>query len=336
MIILGNNFSIKETFDSFMTVPDCLVTNKNKLGGGHGEAKFYISSKEDMRNFYGGVGFNAKCFLLKTDLISYMNAVKIEYANPSQNYRGKEELPTLWHQRMRMIEKLSDVIEFNIIDQTQISGPRGYVNSRDYGYQIIREISLPLVTYISAMQLIDNNGSIIYYWKLFVDFDAISEIKNGALVFKYGKMGRELIDVSAHSTREKSRIKEISNARNGQGKYRELLLEECPFCPITMINDERLLIASHIKPWAASNDKEKIDPKNGYMLSPLYDKLFDRGFITFTDDRHMIVSDWITPQNCKRMNLKNNAFIRALPLDNKRMEYLKFHRSSVFHGFIEK
>lgn len=54
--------------------------------------------------------------------------------------------------------------------------------------------------------------------------------------------------------------KEIRYARNGHGKYREALLEECPFCPITMLNDEHLLIASHIKPWAASNDKEKIDP----------------------------------------------------------------------------
>jgi len=56
--------------------------------------------------------------------------------------------------------------------------------------------------------------------------------------------------------------KEISKAREGQGKYRELLLEQCHFCLITMISDERLLIASHIKPWAASSDDEKIDPYN--------------------------------------------------------------------------
>ena len=187
MIILGNKFSVKEIFDGFMTVPDCIVVNQNKIGQGHGEAKFYISSKDNMRNFYGGRGFNAKCFLLKTDLLSYMNAVKIEYDAPSYDYRGKEELPKLWHDRVQMIDSLPDVIEFYISDQTQIRGERGYVNSKDKAYRIIREISLPLVTYISAMQLVDNTGSIIYNWKLFVDFDAISEIKNGALVFKYGK-----------------------------------------------------------------------------------------------------------------------------------------------------
>ena len=62
---------------------------------------------------------------------------------------------------------------------------------------------------------------------------------------------------------------------------------------MTMISDERLLIASHIKPWASSNDYEKTDPYNGYMLSPLYDKLFDRGFITFKENRHVILSEFI-------------------------------------------
>ena len=168
MIILGEKFSVKGTFDNFMTVPDCIVTNTNKLGNGHGEAKFYISSKESMRNFYGGTGFIAKCFLLKADLISYMNAVKFEYYRPSQNYRGKDDLPSLWEKRMNMVQGLDDVIMFDIYDQIQIQGPRGYVNSNDVGYQIIREISLPLVSYISAMQLMDGSGSIIYYWKLFI------------------------------------------------------------------------------------------------------------------------------------------------------------------------
>ena len=52
-----------------MTVPDCFVVGSNKLGQGHGEAKFYITSKKEMYDFYGVPGFRAKCFMLKTDLI---------------------------------------------------------------------------------------------------------------------------------------------------------------------------------------------------------------------------------------------------------------------------
>jgi len=52
-------------------------------------------------------------------------------------------------------------------------------------------------------------------------------------------------------------------------------------CPFTKINDNRLLIASHIKPWAFSDNKERLDLKNVFVLSPLFDKLFDRGLISF-------------------------------------------------------
>lgn len=101
-----------------------------------------------------------------------------------------------------------------------------------------------------------------------------------------------------------------------------------------MISDERLLIASHIKPWAASNDDEKINPYNGYILSPLYDKLFDRGFITFTENKHIILSEFISSRTWKQINLTNNAYIQMLPMDDKRIEYLRFHRQSVFKGSL--
>lgn len=334
MKILGDEYSLVDTLDNFLTIPDCWVKGPNKLGGGHGEAKLYISSKDTMREFYGREGFNVKCFILKSDLLSYMNALKEEYMHPSFSYVGRDEFPTLWKERIDYINTLEDIIFFDIHDQKQIVGSRGYVNSSDRGYQLIREISLPLVSYISAMKLKDSFGSILFYWKIFVDFDAIAD-KSSALVFTYGKGSEATIEVSNILPKEKEKRREINNARIGQGKYREQLLEECPYCPITKINDERLLIASHIKPWAVSNDEEKVDSKNGYMLSPLYDKLFDRGFMTFTDDRKIVLSDWLSPQNKKRLGIATGDFIQALPMDDKRQSYLSFHRESVFHGFIE-
>lgn len=328
MKILGENFKVLETFNNFITIPDCMVVSKNKLGRGHGEAKLYFGSKIEMRSFYGGEGFNAKCFILKEDLIKFMEAIKGEYMSPSQKYIGKDVMPELWKARMQLVESQNDVIEFQVQDQTQIAGARGYINSEDNGYQLIRQLALPLVSYISAMELCSNKGSKMFYWRLFADFDAIWEKKNGPLVFVYGKKGEQIQKPKCLNSREM----DIRKSRIGQGSYREKLLEECPFCPITMINDERLLIASHIKPWVASSDEEKIDPKNGYMLSPLYDKLFDRGFITFTPERRMLVSNWISPKNKKRMGLVHNAFIQALPMDKERIKYLKFHADSIYKG----
>ncbi len=104
----------------------------------------------------------------------------------------------------------------------------------------------------------------------------------------------------------------------------------CPYCPFTQINDERLLIASHIKSWSKSNDKEKIDPKNGYMLTPTYDKLFDKGFITFCEDKSIVVSPWLSPMNQKRLNIYTGKIIDKLPMDEKRIKYLQYHREHIF------
>lgn len=76
MKINGENLRTISVFPNMMTVPDCVVVGSNKLGHGHGEAKFYISSKEDMYSFYGGEKFTAKCFMLKSDLLAYMEAIK--------------------------------------------------------------------------------------------------------------------------------------------------------------------------------------------------------------------------------------------------------------------
>lgn len=330
MKIDGQKFNFVDTLNSPITVPDCFVMRASKIGGGNGEAKLYIASKAVMYPFFGNEGFVAKCFLLKSDLLSYMNALHSEYLHPSQNYRGADEMPQLWKERVAKIEKLPDIIDFNVTAQDQIEGPRGYVNSKDPGYQLIREISLPLVTYISVMQLTDAFGAILYYWKLFADFEAISD-KKAALVFTYGKKG-ERSPAQASEPKVSSRQNEIRKARQGQGIYRDKLLSECPFCPITMINDERLLIASHIKPWAVASDSEKLDPKNGFILSPLYDKLFDRGLMTFTEDRRIVLSNWISPKNKERLGIKDGQFVQLLPLDEARQSYMQFHRSSVFKG----
>ena len=333
MIINGENLQTLSVFQNMMTVPDCVVTSSNKIGHGHGEAKFYIGSKSEMHDFYSSEDyFIAQCFMLKKDLVAYMNAIKSEYMEPSQEYAKKEQLPCLWAERMSMVQTLPDVIFFSIRDQAQIAGPRGYINSSDDGYQIIRKIALPLVSYIYA-EKIGTEKAPLFYWKLFVDFDAIWEKKNGPLVLHYGKPKAEPVTKATKKQEEKAL--EIRKARDGQGKYREQLLEQCRYCPITMIADERLLIASHIKPWAASTDPEKTDPYNGYMLSPLFDKLFDRGFITFTENRRIILSDFISPYTWKRIGIPNGLFIKALPMDQKRIDYLKFHHDSVFKGAYE-
>lgn len=146
MKILGKEYIIVDTFDKVLTVPDCFVLGKNKLGKGHGEQKFYFANKDLMRTFYGDEGFSVKCFILKDDLIHYLQQLKDEYQHPSQEYIGKDEFPTLWEERIEMVKGFDEILYFTIADQVQIEGLRGYVNSKDKNYNVIRQLSLPLVT----------------------------------------------------------------------------------------------------------------------------------------------------------------------------------------------
>lgn len=340
MKIAGENFKVLEYFGVNSSVPDCIVKGPNKIGSGNGEAKFYISNKDIMRNFYGGEGFSAEVIMLKSDLLSYMAAIKNEYLHPTypygEKYNAKRKtsvpLSSLWEKRFEKVCNLPDVITFKIHDQTQILGPRGYINSDDKYYEIIREIALPESSYISACQLLSPQGNTIFYWKLFVDYVRLNDPNYKPLSMTYGKASSQ--DDNQPLVKETpSNETEKQKSRVGQGKYRDDLLNQMPFCPITGISDERLLIASHIKPWASSTDQEKVDPFNGYMLSPMFDKLFDKGFITFTEDKRVHLSSKISPRNYKIINIEENQYFQNLLMDERRIRYLEFHRKNVFVDF---
>ena len=83
---------------------------------------------------------------------------------------------------------------------------------------------------------------------------------------------------------------QLVSARRGQGIFKANVRLNEKRCRVTGITNPRLLIASHIKPWAKSSDHEKLDGCNGLFLSPHIDRLFDRGLISFADDGTLLRS----------------------------------------------
>lgn len=116
--------------------------------------------------------------------------------------------------------------------------------------------------------------------------------------------------------------------RTLQYKFRNDLIKELKSCPITGVRDKRLLVASHIKPWCLSNDAEKLDIHNGFVLTPLYDTLFDRGLITFTKGKKLFLSPSLTSETIGLLNLESKVY-DELPV-NGREKYLEFHNDKVF------
>ncbi len=113
-------------------------------------------------------------------------------------------------------------------------------------------------------------------------------------------------------------------SRIGQGKFREDLIKLWNGCAISKFDDTRFLIASHIKPWKKSDNKEKIDKYNGLLLLPTYDKLFDLGFISFEDNGKIIISKSLN--NYDKLGIESNIVIE-IKTENKK--YLKYHRDKI-------
>ena len=91
-----------------------------------------------------------------------------------------------------------------------------------------------------------------------------------------------------------------ANVRLKQSVFRERVLENFNYtCCISNITEKDLLVASHIVPWADKKET-RIDPVNGLCLSPLYDKLFDLGYFTLTDDLIIRVFNDTSKRTVKR------------------------------------
>ena len=117
-------------------------------------------------------------------------------------------------------------------------------------------------------------------------------------------------------------------ARLGQGKYRQDLLEKWGnACAVTGLTCLRVLRASHVQPWGASDSVARLDPNNGLLLSANLDALFDVGLISFTDEGKMLIADEVPAD--QRLQLGIPMRLRIRP-DQALKRYLAHHRKYLF------
>lgn len=165
--------------------------------------------------------------------------------------------------------------------------------------------------------------------------------KKGQYSFKYlpvhDKNNDEVIEETQKIEKEVEPLnideeskKAIVNVRVNQGKFRDLLLKRYKNkCCLCAVKNQKFLIASHIKPWAKSESKEKADVNNGFLMCPNHDSLFDKGYITFDDDGKIIISGKLSENDRVFLNVNSKMHIEQLTKSNKK--YLKFHRKNVFN-----
>lgn len=115
--------------------------------------------------------------------------------------------------------------------------------------------------------------------------------------------------------------------RTGQQQYRKDLIDIYGKCQICGIENNDLLIASHIKEYSKSENDEAIDFNNGLLLCSMHDKLFDKGLITFDDTGNIIISSKLSINDRKILDSLHKAKIE---IRDEQKKYLKWHRDNVF------
>ncbi len=148
---------------------------------------------------------------------------------------------------------------------------------------------------------------------------------------EYSKHTSEIIseieeDFIANGVKGKER-EVLIKARVNQGVFRERLLFRYKKCCLCGVSNERLLTASHIKPWSASTEDEKLDPDNGLILCPNHDALFDGGWITFDDNGNIVISDNLSDVDRLFLNVRPDMKIE---IREKNKAYLEYHREEIF------
>lgn len=123
---------------------------------------------------------------------------------------------------------------------------------------------------------------------------------------------------------------QLTKARRGQGIFRTnvRLIEHS--CRLTGVENIKHLRASHIKPWKASSDSEKIDGNNGLLLSPHVDHLFDRGFISFKSSGDLIISKELNPVVLNQWSLSTIENVGSF--NPRQAEFIEYHRDVVFRA----
>lgn len=121
----------------------------------------------------------------------------------------------------------------------------------------------------------------------------------------------------------------LITSRIGQGKYRTKLVEYWNGCSVTGCKQIPLLVASHIKPWAISDDHERLDLYNGLLLLPNIDKAFDKGCISFDSSGSILIS-----RDFSEFELFGVTEKMKILMNDKHQPYLDYHRKNVYENYI--
>lgn len=136
-------------------------------------------------------------------------------------------------------------------------------------------------------------------WHEFEDNPEILAFESERLLAQFtGRKLEEVAEIDEHELPAAGLEREaIVRVRVNQHFFRTAVLSAYNNkCCITGLAAPKLLVASHIIPWAIE-PKQRMNPRNGLCLNALHDRAFDRGLMFIADDWTVRFSDEVKSAN---------------------------------------
>ena len=129
---------------------------------------------------------------------------------------------------------------------------------------------------------------------------------------------------------EKTEAERIVKERVGQDIYRNALIKYWQgACAVTGCTVNEALKASHAKPWKdCTSDAERLNVYNGFLLSANLDALFDKGYVSFTEEGKIMISASISSEDLQRLGIYSDMKLRWI--EKEHLEFLDYHHKKVW------
>lgn len=148
----------------------------------------------------------------------------------------------------------------------------------------------------------------------------------------YGSGAAEPVVPYFDGTRAGIDVLRTAKARVNQDFFRNLVLTSYDYrCALSGINAPELLVASHIVPWSV-DPVCRTNPRNGICLSPLHDRAFDAGLISFGEDFSVLYSVKMSSATRKLLGSLTSEKLRLPTRFIPDQTFLEYHRTNIFLG----
>jgi hypothetical protein len=195
--------------------------------------------------------------------------------------------------------------------------------------------------------LYDSNGQ--YFNDKIISLQELGELTTDFCYFTYrgdddmiiefeiqNKSNEEIIKLinkrSYDITDKETTRKVLNNIRLKQNVLRALALNRDNHkCLLCNIQDEKLLICSHIKPWETNDGR--LDLNNVLTLCTLHDALFDKGYLSFDDNGNVKYSNNDVYNNEGVIAFLNKSLNTLnISINDEMKKYIRYHFDNIFRN----